>query len=390
MARDPTRDRFSPCIDGSHASLEHVDLDLRDPRCRRRYASDSLFASLPSQARRHQRESFAPCFVGLFASHLVARCNPLDLVVSLLDVALSVSSVSHRYGSRIALDTVSFDLPRGSVFGLLGPNGSGKSTLFRLISTLVPLQSGKISVFGRDVSLEQTAVRGAIGVVFQSSSLDRKLTVLENLQCQGALFGIVGAELRTRVQGLVAMMGLEGRLHERCEKLSGGLKRRTELAKGLLHRPALLMLDEASTGLDPTARLEFWNALSELRNRWGTTILMTTHLMEEAEKCDSLAIMDQGRIVALASPDALRRETGEMVISVSTREPVEVVDALKKQFGWECTVSGETVRALVSESPHRFTEVLDSLGPKALSVTVGRPGLEDVFMRKTGRTFNDS
>jgi ABC-2 type transport system ATP-binding protein len=314
----------------------------------------------------------------------------LDLVVSLLDVALSVSSVSHRYGSRIALDNVSFDIPRGAVFGLLGPNGSGKSTLFRLISTLVPLQSGKISVFGRDVTSEQTAVRGAIGVVFQSSSLDRKLTVLENLQCQGALFGIVGAELRTRVQGLVAMMGLEGRLHERCEKLSGGLKRRTELAKGLLHRPALLMLDEASTGLDPTARLEFWNALSELRNRWGTTILMTTHLMEEAEKCDSLAIMDQGRIVALASPDALRRETGEMVISVSTREPVEVVDVLKKRFGWECTVSGETVRAIVSESPHRFTEVLDSLGPKALSVTVGRPGLEDVFMRKTGRTFNDS
>jgi ABC-2 type transport system ATP-binding protein len=314
----------------------------------------------------------------------------LDLVVSLLDVALSVSSVSHRYGSRIALDSVSFDLPRGSVFGLLGPNGSGKSTLFRLISTLVPLQSGKISVFGRDVTSEQTAVRGAIGVVFQSSSLDRKLTVLENLQCQGALFGIVGAELRTRVQGLVAMMGLEGRLHERCEKLSGGLKRRTELAKGLLHRPALLLLDEASTGLDPTARLEFWNALSELRNRWGTTILMTTHLMEEAEKCDTLAIMDQGRIVALASPDALRRETGEMVISVSTREPVEVVDVLKKRFGWECTVSGETVRAIVSESPHRFTEVLDSLGPKALSVTVGRPGLEDVFIRKTGRTFNNS
>ena len=390
MARDPTRDRFNPCIDGSHASLEHVDLDLRDPRSRGRYASDSLFASIPPQARRHQRESFAPCFVSLFASHFVARCNPLDLVVSVLDVALSVSSVSHRYGSRIALDNVSFDIPRGAVFGLLGPNGSGKSTLFRLVSTLVPLQAGKILVFGRDVDTEQSAVRGAIGVIFQSSSLDRKLTVLENLKCQGALYGIAGSELRTRVGSLAAMMGLEDRLHERCEKLSGGLKRRTELAKGLLHRPALLMLDEASTGLDPTARLEFWNALSELRKQWGTTILMTTHLMEEAEKCDTLAIMDQGRIVALASPDALRRETGEMVISVSTREPVEVLDVLKERFGWECTVSGETVRAIVSESPHRFTEVLDSLGPKALSVTVGRPGLEDVFMRKTGRTFNNS
>ncbi len=310
--------------------------------------------------------------------------------MSILDTALHISSVSHRYGSRIALDNVGFDIPRGAVFGLLGPNGSGKSTLFRLVSTLVPVQSGTIHVFGRDVSTEQTAVRGAIGVVFQSSSLDRKLTVLENLQCQGALFGIVGAELQTRVQKLVAMMGLENHLHDRCEKLSGGLKRRTELAKGLLHRPALLILDEASTGLDPTARLEFWNALSDLRSQWGTTILMTTHLMEEAEKCDTLAIMDQGRIVAIASPDALRRETGEMVISVSTREPIEVADVLKKHFGWDCTISGETVRALVAESPHRFVEVLESLGPKALSVTVGRPGLEDVFMRKTGRTFNDS
>lgn len=304
--------------------------------------------------------------------------------------ALSATSVSHRYGPRVALDDVSFTIPRGMVFGLLGPNGSGKSTLFRLVSTLVPLQTGTIQVFGKDVSKDQQAVRSSIGVVFQSSSLDRKLTVLENLRCQGALYGIAGAELRTRIDALASMMGLKDRLRDRCERLSGGLKRRTELAKGLLHRPALMILDEASTGLDPTARAEFWNALSDLKNEWGTTILMTTHLMEEAEKCDTLAIMDQGRVVALASPDALRRETGEMVISVSTREPVDVANVLRERFGWESTLCGETVRVLVKDSPQRFNEVLESLGPRALSVTVGRPGLEDVFMRKTGRIFDDS
>ena len=306
------------------------------------------------------------------------------------EIALCVSEVSHRYGSRTALDNVSFDIPRGTVFGLLGPNGSGKSTLFRLLSTLVPVQSGKILVFGSDVSSEQSTVRGKIGVVFQAPSLDRKLTVLENLQCQGALYGIIGTELQTRVSHLAEMMGLQSRLRDRCESLSGGLKRRVELAKGLLHRPELMILDEASTGLDPTARLEFWNALSDLRGGWGTTILMTTHLMEEAEKCDMLAILDKGRIVALASPDALRKETGELVVSVSTREPADVANVLKERFGWECTITGETVRALASESPQHIAEVFQELGKKALSVTIGRPGLEDVFMRKTGRLFNDS
>jgi ABC-2 type transport system ATP-binding protein len=306
------------------------------------------------------------------------------------DVAVMVADVSHRYGSRIALEQLSFQISRGQVFGLLGPNGSGKSTLFRLLSTLVPLQSGAIQIFGLDVSLAQSAVRRSIGVVFQSSSLDRKLTVLENLRCQASLYGLSGSELRARIENLTTAMGLESRLHERCESLSGGLKRRVELAKGLLHRPDLLILDEASTGLDPVARLEFWQALTDLRDRWGTTVLLTTHLMEEAEKCDTLAIMDQGRIVAIASPDALQRETGEMVISVTTREPSVVFGVLTERFGWECSTSGDMVKALISESSHRLPEIMEVLGPHALSITVGRPGLDDVFMRKTGRVFNNS
>lgn len=304
------------------------------------------------------------------------------------EFSLSVAGVSHRYGARVALDNVSFDVPKGSVFGLLGPNGSGKSTLFRLISTLVPLQSGSISVFGHDLMLEQSAVRRSIGVVFQSPSLDRKLTVHENLRCQGALYGIAGTDLTTRIQGLASMLGLENRLKDRCESLSGGLKRRAELAKGLLHRPALLILDEPSTGLDPAARLDFWQALSALKSKWGTTVLLTTHLMEEAETCDRLAILDSGRIVALDTPEALRLETGNRVICVSTREPQQVSGVLKERFGWEPTLDGDMVRVIASESPARIGEMIEVLGSQATSITVGQPSLEDVFMRKTGRVFN--
>ncbi|MFO0012857.1 MAG: ABC transporter ATP-binding protein [Planctomycetota bacterium] len=306
------------------------------------------------------------------------------------DCAVSISGVSHRYGSRLALDGISFDVPQGMLFGLLGPNGSGKSTLFRLISTLVSLQSGSITVLGHDLVREQTAVRSNLGVVFQSSSLDRKLTVRENLQCQAALYGIVGADLKTRIAALSEMMGLQDRLSERCEKLSGGLKRRVELAKGLLHRPRLLILDEPSTGLDPGSRLDFWEALCGLKEGWGTTVLLTTHLMEEAEKCDFLCILDSGRVVAYATPEELRRETGEIVISVATREPRAVADVFKERFGWDCAISGDQVRVIASDSPTRITEILSVLGNRALSVSVGQPGLEDVFMRKTGRIFTDS
>jgi ABC-2 type transport system ATP-binding protein len=305
-------------------------------------------------------------------------------------IALAIDHVSHRYGDRVALDGITMEVPAGQIFGMLGPNGSGKSTLFRLISTLVPIQSGRIEVFGRDVARETSAVRNFLGVVFQSPSLDRKLTVLENMQCQAALYGIAGAERQRRILELSKMMGLEDRLNDRCEGLSGGLKRRAELAKGLLHRPSLMVLDEPSTGLDPSARLELWQALVGLRDHWGTTVLLTTHLMEEADKCDCLAILDEGKLVALASPQALRQETGELVVSVSSREPLEVAHVLKERFGWDCATSGEMVRAVTNDSAQRFAEVFEALGTRALSVTVGRPGLEDVFMRKTGRIFSDS
>ncbi len=301
--------------------------------------------------------------------------------------ALRIDRVTHRYGKETALDALSLEVPEGIVFGLLGPNGSGKSTLFRLVSTLVPVQEGNLSVFGLDVTRSQSEVRSSLGVVFQAPSLDRKLTVRENMECQSSLYGIHGADRTERIASLAKLMGLTDRLNERSERLSGGLKRRAELAKGLLHRPRLLILDEPSTGLDPTARLELWNALTGLRNDWGTTLVLTTHLLEEADKCDVLAILDRGKLVASDTPENLRKETGETVISVTTNEPEHVTSVLEKQFGWKPTRMGEQIRVVTNESAMRVGDVLEALGPAALSVTVGRPGLEDVFIRKTGNAF---
>jgi ABC-2 type transport system ATP-binding protein len=301
--------------------------------------------------------------------------------------AVRIDGVTHRYGPTTALQELSLTVPRGCIFGLLGPNGSGKSTLFRLVSTLVPIQEGTIEVFGRDVRRDRNGVRGLIGVVFQSPSLDRKLTVRENMQCQAALYGLHGQQQKDRIEELSQWLGIADRLGERSERLSGGLKRRAELAKGLMHRPSLLILDEPSTGLDPSARLELWKALSNLRDGGNTTVVMTTHLLEEADKCDRLAILNAGQLVADDTPENLRRETGETRISISSREPQRVASVLASRFHWSPQTFGEEVRVVIDNAPPRIAEVMQALGDSAMSVTVGRPGLEDVFIRKTGMVF---
>jgi len=303
--------------------------------------------------------------------------------------ALTIDHVTHRYGNAVALNELSFDVPAHQIFGLLGPNGSGKSTLFRLISTLVPVQSGSIHLLGIDVMAERNRVRESLGVVFQSPSLDRKLTVRENMECQAALYGISGKQCVDRIESLAKLMGIRDRLHERCERLSGGLKRRAELAKGLLHQPRVLILDEPSTGLDPSARLDLWRALVELRDSWGTSVLLTTHLLEEAEKCDCVAILDSGKLVALDSPDNLRRATGETVISVMTDEPELVAGVLKTRFGWEPKTLDHQVRVVINDPGIVIADVLQTLAGNSLSITIGRPGLEDVFIRTTGIPFSN-
>ena len=386
MACDRSLGLLDPTFDGRALPQFASRLGDRIPWCTERVVAVAMLDTVLARSQQRYGAKTASRVVGLSSSHHDSRGYPLGMPVSL--PALTIDRVTHRYGNAVALSELSFDVPANRIFGLLGPNGSGKSTLFRLISTLVPVQSGSIQLLGMDVMAERNRVRESLGVVFQSPSLDRKLTVRENMECQAALYGISGQKRADRIEALAKLMGISDRLNERCERLSGGLKRRAELAKGLLHQPRVLILDEPSTGLDPTARLDLWRALVELRDRWETSVLLTTHLLEEADKCDCLAILDNGKLVALDSPDNLRRATGETVISVMTDEPELVAGVLKSRFGWDPKTLDHQVRVVIDDPGIAIADILQTLAGNSLSITIGRPGLEDVFIRKTGIPFS--
>ncbi|MCA9103027.1 MAG: ABC transporter ATP-binding protein, partial [Planctomycetales bacterium] len=252
--------------------------------------------------------------------------------------AIDVAHVGHRYGERQALDDVSFTVSTGEIFALLGPNGGGKTTLFRLISTLLPLESGTIMVMGRSVAAEPHAVRQQLGVVFQSPSLDGKLSVDENIRCQGHLYGMCGAGLEARRRVMLERLSLSDRGGDRTETLSGGLQRRVELAKGMIHSPRVLLMDEPTTGLDPGARSELWRLLRTLRDEEHVTIVLTTHLLEEADRVDRLAIIDEGRLVALDTPDALRAQVGGQTIAIETDSPQRLAEQIGGEFAVEAIV----------------------------------------------------
>src|SRR5262249_19073341 len=218
------------------------------------------------------------------------------------------------------------------IFGLLGPNGGGKSTLFRILSTLMAPTSGTATLCGHDVGREPAAVRRRIGVVFQTQSLDKKLTVEENLRGQGHLHGMSGATLRDRMEKVLTRLGLNDRRNDLVEILSGGLRRRVEIAKGLLHRPQVLLMDEASTGLDPGARRELWRYILELRQSEGVTVLLTSHILEEADQCDRLALLHQGRVVSQGSPAQLKSRIGGDVVILETKNPSDLSAQIESRF----------------------------------------------------------
>jgi len=293
-------------------------------------------------------------------------------------LSVDVEGLTHRYGERAALDGVAFSVRSGEVFGLVGPNGGGKTTLFKILSTALVPTSGTARVAGIDV--RDGAVRRKIGVVFQAPSLDGKLTVAENLLHHGHLYGLSGGGLRQRIGEELARFGLADRSGDRVEKLSGGLQRRVELAKSLLHRPEVLLLDVPSTGLDPGARRDLWDALRGLK---GVTVLLTTHLLEEAERCDRLAILHKGRVVALGEPLALRAEIGGDVVTVRSREVEKLAAGIREKLGESPQVVDGTVR-LARDRGHEFVGRLVEAFPGMIeSVTVAKPSLEDVFMSKT-------
>ena len=300
--------------------------------------------------------------------------------------ALLLENVAFRYGNRVALSEVSLRVEVGQVFGLLGPNGSGKSTLFKLISTILPPQAGQMSVFGLDVATQAHEVRRAIGVVFQSPALDKQLTVAENLRYHARLYGLDREKTEVEMMALLGRFGLAERKNEFVQTLSGGMRRKVELAKALLAKPKVLILDEPSTGLDVSARIDLWRLIGELREHQpGLTVLLTTHLMDEADRCDRLAVLDGGRVLADSTPDALKDAIGGDVIRFSGHDLPLLASTIADKLG-VAAIEIDGKLHIERPSAHLFVPHLIEAAPGLIeSVTVGRPTLDDVFLRLTGR-----
>ena len=302
---------------------------------------------------------------------------------------VEITHLTHVYDQLKALDDLSLSVEEGEIFGFLGPNGSGKTTLFRILATLIPPPAGHVKILGVDPAARRDFVRARLGVVFQSPSLDKQLTARENLQHQGHLYGLRGVALRERVDRALAAIGLGDRAAERVERFSGGMRRRVEVAKGLLHHPRVLLLDEPSTGLDPAARIDLWRHLRQINRDEGVTILVTTHLMEEADKCSRLAVMARGRMLACDAPAVLKEQIGGDVITLTTQRPAELRVLLREKLGIELAEVEQTLR-LERQRGHEFVPQLIEAAPGLIdSVSVGKPTLEDVFIRLTGHRLRD-
>jgi ABC-2 type transport system ATP-binding protein len=301
--------------------------------------------------------------------------------------AICLENLSHSYGRRQALTDLSLSILTGEIFVFLGPNGGGKTTLFRVLSTLVPQQTGTVEILGLNLRRETTEIRRRIGVVFQAPSLDRKLTVAENIHQQAALYGLFGSELRRRRDELLDQFALKDRASERVEKLSGGLRRRVELAKGMIHRPELLLLDEPSTGLDPGARADLWKYLHRARQESGVTIVLTTHLLEEADKADRIAILNEGKLVALDTPDALRSSVGGDLIVIESTVAEELAAGLRSRLSLPAQVVEGTVRLETPEGHQWVARIVEEFPGRVGAIRLGKPTLEDVFIARTGHRF---
>jgi ABC-2 type transport system ATP-binding protein len=300
---------------------------------------------------------------------------------------IEVQDLTHRYGARVALKKIGFEVKEGEIFGLLGPNGGGKSTLFRILSTMMVPTEGRAFIAGDDVVRNPSTVRRHIGVVFQTQSLDKALTVEENLRAQGHLHGLSGPELRDRMARAMERLGLTDRSKDLVETLSGGLRRRVEIAKALLHRPQVLLMDEASTGLDPAARRDLTRHIEELRDREGVTILLTTHVLEEADRCDRLALLHEGNIVAMGSPGELRSRIGGDVVVLESSDAASLAAGIESRFGLKPAAMDGRVRVEIANG-HRFiAEVVEAFPGAIQSVGLHKPTLEDVFVRETGASI---
>ena len=304
-----------------------------------------------------------------------------------MSLAIAVAGLRHCYGKRRALDGIDLQIEKGEVYGLLGPNGGGKTTLFRILSTLLEPTDGTVRILGRDPLRDAAGIRARIGVVFQHASLDLKLTVLENLRHQGHLYGLRGRSLLERIESVLRRVRLTDRRDDRTEELSGGLRRRVDLARGLLHGPELLLFDEPSSGLDPLARRALWGDLQKLREEQGVTVLLNTHFIEEAERCDRVGILDRGRLVAEGAPEALKRSMNKDVLVIEAEHTEALRADIEAQVSVSPVLLDGTVRIECDDGQAMMASLYACFRERISAIRLGRPTLEDVFIRETGRPF---
>jgi ABC-2 type transport system ATP-binding protein len=300
---------------------------------------------------------------------------------------IQIEELRHSYGQVAALKGVSFDVRPGEIFGLLGPNGSGKTTLFRILSTLMLPTAGRTMIAGFDAARHPEEVRRRIGVVFQAQSIDVKLSAAENLWHQGHLYGLSGKVLQERITEMLQRVALLDRAKDKVETFSGGMQRRVELAKGLMHHPSVLLLDEPTTGLDPGARRDLWQYLHELRTQERISVIITTHLMEEAERCDRLAILNLGQVVAMGTPAELRSQIGGDVILLEAEQAESLAMRIEQKFRIPATVLDGKVRMERKEGHKFITDLVEAFPGDIQSISVSKPTLEDVFIDATGHRF---
>jgi ABC-2 type transport system ATP-binding protein len=307
---------------------------------------------------------------------------------------IEVVDLEHTFGEVEAVRGISFAVKKGEIFSFLGPNGAGKTTTINILITLLPLQKGRVRVAGHDVAREPRKVREVIGIVFQEEVLDRDLTVWETMEFHGRIYGIPRDERRRRIEDLLAVVELDARRDERTKNLSGGMKRRLQIARGLLTRPEVLFLDEPTLGLDPQTRMRIWDYIRQV-NQAGTTIFMTTHYMEEADMLsDRISIMDHGRIVISGTPDELKNTLGEDVVYLETgddsgaREFLLGMEEVRSITG---SPRGLSV-AISADGSHALPRIIDRLreaGIEIVSVNLKKPTMDDVFVHYTGRELRD-
>jgi ABC-2 type transport system ATP-binding protein len=305
--------------------------------------------------------------------------------------AVSVSGLTKRYGDFEAVRGIDLQIEPGETFGFLGPNGAGKSTTISMLCTLVHPTGGSARVAGHDVERERDQVRRNIGLVFQDTTLDGYLTAEQNLRLHAELYGMPRGAVAERMRQVMEMVGLWERRTSLVMTFSGGMKRRLEIARGLLHSPRVLFLDEPTVGLDPQTRSSIWNYISELKRDEDITIFLTTHYMDEAEYCDRIAIMDRGTIVALDTPQALKASVGVDRVQIQTDDDDAAIAALRERFGIEVASVAEGAVTFGVPAGEQFVpRLFAELGQPIQSVNVSRPSLDDVFMSYTGTTIRDA